>query len=199
MHIKYIGPKPLISHTGITFDRNKEDKFVYLNIAVQFIKAIDHEYYEDRKYIYNMSSPRLSNDQLEDEIKKCCKNYQQLVDHQEHCIEDEVHEELERARENLTLNSIEREVLENNIRIMHDYLIQRSINKAVYYCVIERLAELVKKDNLDYIVAPMFETFVHVLHSVEGVLAEQKFPIDTNLEIFEENSQLFVKLDIINH
>jgi len=35
MTLKYVGPKPLISHTGIEFDKNKEDKYVYLPIVAK--------------------------------------------------------------------------------------------------------------------------------------------------------------------
>ncbi|MFT7860908.1 MAG: hypothetical protein ABXS93_08220 [Sulfurimonas sp.] len=198
MRIKYAGPKPLISHRGIDFDHSKEDKYIYLHVALQILKAIDHEYYEDRQYTYKTHAEHVSEDELEMEIKRVCEEYEQLVDKQDHKIEDEVHAELVHARENDTLDELEKETLENNIKMMHDYLIQRSINKRVYYCVIGKLAEVVKKDNLDYIVAPMQPVIVHVLHSIEGVLAKDEFPIDTNIEVYEENSELFVKLDLIN-
>jgi len=49
MTLKYVGPRPHISHTGIEFDSNKEDKFVYLNFVVQLIKALSHDYFEDKR------------------------------------------------------------------------------------------------------------------------------------------------------
>ena len=52
MILKYVGPKPIISHTGIEFDNNKEDKYAYLNIVIQLIRALDHEYIENRIYKY---------------------------------------------------------------------------------------------------------------------------------------------------
>lgn len=33
--LKYVGPKPHILHTGIDFDNNKEDKYIYLPIVVE--------------------------------------------------------------------------------------------------------------------------------------------------------------------
>jgi hypothetical protein len=82
---------------------------------------------------------------------------------------------------------------------MRDYLIQRSINKRVYYCAINALAELAKEDHIDYIIAPMFQTFIHVLHSVQGSLERQKSPIDTKLDIYRENGKLLVKLQVVNN
>ena len=81
---------------------------------------------------------------------------------------------------------------------MHDYVVQRSINKSVYYCAINALAELLKKDQIDHIVTPMFQNFAHVLHSVQGVLNKQQFPIDTKLDIFQKDGELVVKLQVIN-
>ena len=196
--IKYAGPKPLISKTGIDFDQSKEDKYVYMHIAMQLLKAIDHEYYEDKRYVHNINSPHISEKMLDSEVKQYCKNYEELTDKQNHCVEDEYQNEMQHISENRTLTSVEKEVFENNLKIMHDYLVQRSINKRLYYCVIEHLAEVVKKDNLDYIITPMNQLFVHVLHSVQGVLAKQKFPIDTKMEIYEEDQEFLVKLDVIN-
>ena len=81
---------------------------------------------------------------------------------------------------------------------MHDYLIQRSINKSVYYCAIDALSELLKRDHIDHIIVPMFQKYAHVLHSVQGVLKAQKFPIDTKLEIYQKDGKLLAKLQVIN-
>lgn len=196
--IKYAGPKPMISQSGIDFDHSKEDKFIYLNIALQLLKAIDHEYYEDKKYIYNINTPHFSEDMLESEIKIYCQNYEVLIDKQNHILEDDFQDELKHVTENKRLDTLEKEVCENNLNMMHDYILQRSINKKVYYCIVGQLAEVVKKDNINYIITPMNPLFVHVLHSIQGALSEQKFPIDTKLDIYEENGEFLTKLSIIN-
>ncbi|EQB40445.1 hypothetical protein M947_01210 [Sulfurimonas hongkongensis] len=198
MELKYVGPKPIISHTGIEFDNNKEDKYVYLNIAVQLIKALDHDYFEDKIYTYEASTKRLDNKELFDELKKICPNINTLMEKQNHDIEEEIEHNLKRAQENTVLSEENKEVLYNNINIMHDYLIQRSINKSVYYCVIYALADMLKKDHINYIVAPLFQKFAHVLHSVQGSLKRQKTPLDTAMEIFKKDDGLFVKLKVIS-
>jgi len=60
MELKYVGPKPIISHTGIEFDNNKEDKFAYLNIVIQLLKALDHDYFEDKTYVYQADTARVT-------------------------------------------------------------------------------------------------------------------------------------------
>lgn len=198
MQLKYVGPKPVISHRGIDFDNNKEDKYLYLNIVIQLIKALDHEYFEDRTYSYNVNTKRLSEDELFRELTRVCPNMNELMKKHNHDIEEDIQHDIKRANESQTLTEEDKEVLKNNINIMHDYLIQRSINKAVYYCAVNVLAEMLKNDHIDYIIAPMYQTFSHVFHSVQGVLIKQKFPIESKLEIYQQDSKLFVKLDVIN-
>lgn len=198
MKLEYVGPKPLISHTGINFDNNKEDKYVYLNIVVQLIKALDHQYFEDKTYTYNTESRRLDDDELLKELKQICPNIEKIMERNNHNVEDEIEHNIRRANESHTLTTEDKEALTNNLNMMHDYLIQRSINKTIYYCAIEVLTQMVKKDNIDYIIAPMYQSFAHVFHSVQGVLKKQKYPIDSKLEIYQKDSQLLVKLDVIN-
>jgi len=198
MELKYVGPKPIISHTGIEFDNNKEDKFAYLNIVVQLLKALNHDYFEDKTYTYNSDTSRLNNDDLMRELKVFCPDMNSLMEKENHKIEEEILHNIQRANENNVLNDENKEVLQNNINLMHDYLVQRSINKSVYYCAINSLAELLKEDHIDYIVVPMFQKYDHVLRSVQGSLLQQKFQIDTNLEIFQENGVLLAKLQVIN-
>ncbi|MEA1956374.1 MAG: hypothetical protein U9N02_07780 [Campylobacterota bacterium] len=199
MQLKYVGPKPIISHKGIDFDKNKEDKFVYINIAVQLIKALDHDYFEDKAYTYNTDSAELNEEEIFHHLKRYCPDIESIMDKKNHDIEEETNEYLKRADANKVLNDENRQTLKSNIEIMHDYIVQRSINKSVYYASIEALANLVKEDHLDYIITPMYNKFAHVLHSVQGVLAKQKTPIDTDMEVYKEDGQLLVKLNVTSN
>jgi hypothetical protein len=62
----------------------------------------------------------------------------------------------------------------------------------------EALADIVKKDHIDHITTPFFQTFMHVLHSLQGTLRGEKFPIDTALDVFEKDKNLFVTLKVVN-
>ena len=198
MILKYAGPQVHISATGITFDNNKEDKYVYLHIALQILKAIDHEYIEDRVYTYTADTKRLNNDELYEISKKYCNDMDRVIGEAETSAKAYVEELLERARGNRVLDETERDILIKNITMMKSYIIQRGVNKAVYYCIIHTLVELLKKDNVDYIIAPMFQKFSHVFHTIQGVLINQKVPISSDMEIYEENGRLLVKLAVRN-
>lgn len=197
MNLKYVGPKPIISHTGIEFDNNKEDKFVYLNIAIQLIKALRDENLRGSTYKYEADTSRLERDELFSELKKYCDDLTSIIEVENHSVEDDIEHDIQRAQESRILSEEEKETLQKNIEIMHDYLIQRSVNKAVYYCAIEKLAEVISNAHIEYIVVPMYETFTHVLHSVQGALLKLKNPIDTKLEIFKEGDQVYSELKVI--
>lgn len=197
MKLKYAGPKPIISHTGIDFDKNKEDKYKYLSILVKLLNALNHDYLEDKTYICDADIAELNGDDLYSQLKKYCENIDDLIKSENHTIECQIEHDLDRAHDNMILNDAAKETLENNIKIMHDYMIQRSINKSVYYCGIHALAHIIEREKIEHITVPMFIKYTHVLHSVQGVLKTERRPIESNLTIFEEDEKLVAKLQII--
>lgn len=197
MEIKYVGPKPVISHTCIHFDTNKEDKYIYLNIATQLIEALDHDYIENKAYLHKIDKT-LSDSEIVRILKRRCPNFDELVDRTNHNVEEEIDENLKRADENTLLCDEEKDVLEKNINLMRDYIIQRYINKKVYYCAMGLLADIVKKDHIDQITLPMKQNYFHVLHSLQGTLVKEKIPIDTELTMFEKNGELYANLKVVN-
>ncbi|QOY53079.1 hypothetical protein [Candidatus Sulfurimonas baltica] len=196
MEIKYVGPKPIISHTGIDFDNNKEDKFVYLNIVVQLLKSLNHNYIKDKIYTYQTDTSRLSIGDLYQELKKYCPKISSLIEEKRQTTQEEIDHDIKRAEENTILTDEDKKTLENNIKIMSDYMIQRSINKTIYYCAVDLLADVVRNEKIGFIIVPMFQKFAHVLHSVQGSLRKGKNPIDTKLEIYQEDGKLLTKLII---
>jgi len=197
MKLTYAGPKPIISHTGVAFDKNKEDKYSYLSILVKLLNTFNHEYLEDKTYICDAAISDIGGDELYRELKKYCANIDELIKSEDHAIECQIEHDLVRAHGNMVLNDAAKEVLENNIKIMHDYMIQRSINKSVYYCGIHALAKIIEREKIEHITVPMFIKYTHVLHSVQGVLRGEKRPLESDLIIFEEDEKLFAKLQII--
>lgn len=196
MQLKYVGPKPIISYTGIEFDNNKEDKYVYLNIAIQLLKALNDKNLKGSIYKYGADTSRLNDRELYEELKKYCDDLDNLMNKENHSVEDEIEHDINRADDSLVLDGEEKEVLHTNLEIMHDYIIQRSINKRVYYCAIEKLAQIISKKHIESIEVPFYEKFSHILHSVQGSLLKLKNPIDTKLEIYKDGDTLYSKLEV---
>ena len=145
MKIKYAGPKPMISHHGISFKDGKEDKYVYLVIAVQILKAIDKDFDINKSYSYALANKKISDDEmletmlkyepkLEDEVLKQRKEY--LL----HLEDEIVH-----IKDKTILNNLEKETLLNNYEIMKEYKIQRAINKIYYIHSIKEITSVIRR------------------------------------------------------
>ncbi len=197
MSLKYVGPKVRISKSGIEFDRNKEDKYVYLHDALQLLKAIDHEYVEDKIYTYTADPQQQSDDQLFALAKQFCPNIDKEVDEARQKAEAYVDELVARAKTNTLIHRDDRLILINNLNIMRHYLIQRAINKSIYYCMIRILVTKLRHSRVQYIaIEPIYRKFIHVLHTVQGVLINQRAPVISDIDIFEERGKLLIKLNM---
>jgi hypothetical protein len=197
MSLKYAGPKPLISAHGITFDLNKEDKFIYLSIVAELIQALNHEYVGGERYTHITAKKPMDSDQIMELIRINDPLLDQEIKDRQKIVEQDIEEELERAHSNKVLCEEEKEVLVKNIELLRSYRINRSINKTVYYSGIASLAHIIQQGHIDHIYAPMFPKFNHVFHSIQGALVKLHPPIDSAIDIYEENTHLNVRLEIL--
>ncbi|MEJ5168890.1 MAG: hypothetical protein WHU93_06960, partial [Arcobacteraceae bacterium] len=62
--IRYSGPRPMISQYGIEFKEGKEDKYVYLTISIQILKAIDRNFAENKHYSYDLATKRVTDEEI---------------------------------------------------------------------------------------------------------------------------------------
>ncbi len=197
MSLKYAGPKPLISAHGVTFDLNKEDKFIYLSIVAELIQALNHDYVDGERYTYLTSQKPLDTDSIINLIRLNDPLLDQEIKDRQKIAEQEIEEELEHAHSNRVLCEEERNVLVKNIELLREYRILRSINKTVYYSAITSLAHIIQKGHIDTIFAPMFPKFIHVFHSIQGALVKLHPPIDSGIDIYEEGGHLNARLNIL--
>lgn len=198
MQIKYVGPKPLISKTGISFDSQYDDRYTYLNITVQLLKALDHKHFDNRTYQYAVDSGRLQDSDIVEGLQKYCGNLENAVHEALQSEKVTIDEELKHAKANKSISETEREALIKNIHMMESYRLQYATNSTLYSCAVQRLASHVKQDHIDYVVVPMFQRFAAVLHSIQDELSKQKFPIDTKMDIYEEGGKLMAKMEVKN-
>ncbi|MDD5212147.1 MAG: hypothetical protein PHV62_07010 [Sulfuricurvum sp.] len=194
--LKYVGPKALFSVSGISFDNSKEDKFIYLSILAELIEALDHEYTSDQCYVVETGSKLLDENILLDIIRKRPSNLDEQIDYWAVKTTEDIDDDIKRAQSNPLLNQEERNVLKNNLEILRPYRMQRSINKSIYYAGITLLASIIKRDGIQYIVTPMYPKFLHVLHSVQGALRVIHPPVDSTIDIHEDQGHLVIQLKI---
>lgn len=196
MTLKYVGPKPLISVSGVIFDNNKEDKFVFLSIVAELIRALDHEYIEGERYISITGQKPLDANIIFSIIRTYDPALEQEIADRKADREKEIGSQIEHAKGNRLLCDEECQVLIKNIELLRTYNIQRTINKSVYYSGINTLARLIQKGHISHITAPMYATFAHVFHSIQGALKKLHPPIDSNIDVYEEDGHLNVQLKL---
>jgi len=197
MPLKYAGPKPLISAHGITFDFNKEDKFIYLSIVAELIQALDHDYIENKRYTYLARAKPLDIESIFKLISDKESSLPSKIEERRIIAEKEIENEVQRARDNRLLGDEERDVLIRNIQLLHTYQVNRAVNKTLYYCGVDTIADEIKKGHIDAITAPMFPKFLHVLHSIQGAFKLLMPSVETKIDIFEEEGHLSVQLKIV--
>lgn len=189
MTIKYAGPRPEISQHGIQFKDGKEDKFVYLMISVQIIKALDHEYTGNQAYNYDVNTKRLS----ADEMKEIVKKYEPEIDNsiENEMVEYEKHldEEIEHIQTRDNLKEIEKETWVNNLKLMKPYRIQRAINKIYYMHSIDIIKKIILKEKIKQIDTPFYEKFWHVLQTLQGHMEEGKIGMICELEVYTNDKE----------
>lgn len=108
MQIKYVGPKPVISESGISFASEYDDRYTYLNILIQLLYALDKEYFEDKTYQYAVDSKRLNDKELIAGLQHYCGNLEDVISESIAKENAKINSELEHAKENRTITEIEK-------------------------------------------------------------------------------------------
>ncbi len=183
MKIKYAGPRPQISHHGVSFKEGKEDKYVYLMIALQILKAIDKDYEDKKSYSYDLKTQRLSNEEMLTIITSYNPNLEKIAQKEAADYGLKLDEEVNDVENNSTLSEVEKNIWINNLNIMKEYRIQRAVNKIYYMHAIEFIADVIKREGIKEIDTPFYEKYWHVLQTIEGQFADTKTPISTELKV----------------
>jgi hypothetical protein len=197
MKIKYAGPRPQISHHGVSFKEGKEDKYVYLMIALQILKAIDKDYEDKKSYSYDLETERLSNDEMLNIITSYKPDLEEIARKEAAAYGLKLDEEVEEVEHNSTLSEVEKKIWINNLNIMKEYRIQRAVNKIYYMHAIEFIAAVIKREGIKEIDTPFYEKYWHVLQTIEGQFSDTKTPISTELKVEpDKEGQLIARMFI---
>ena len=198
MQIKYVGPKTLISTGGISFDKRKRDKFIYLDCVLQLIEAIDHDYVGAEPHLHTTESRQLIGDDLLERVRQYCPEVDAIITEAQNDAEAYMDDNLTRAENSAYMNDEEVRTLINNLMIMRDYTVQRYINKYTYYYVVKKFIERLRHSKIKYISAPAHKTYFHVFHTIKRGLRQQKNAVQSELTYHVENEHLFIKLNVLN-
>jgi hypothetical protein len=196
MTIKYAGPRPEISHHGIQFKDGKEDKYVYLIIAVQILKAIDKDYEEKQSYSYDTNTKRFTDDELLEIMHSYEPNLNEEVIQEEVRYELHLQDEILHVQERADLKEIEKDIWINNLNIMQQYRIQRAVNKIYYLHCVKDIARIIKREKIKEIDTPFYEKYWHVLQTIQGALSEGRDSVGSDIKIETTDKGMIAKMFI---
>ncbi len=200
MQLKYVGPKPIISQHGISFKDGKEDKYVYLNFAIQILQAIDHDTVANNSYEYDIQTKRLNDEQIQNVIFSYYPKLESIIDKESNLYLTKLYNEIKEIENSPILSSFEKSAFQGNLELMKSYRVQRGKNKVFYLHAIDIITEIVKKRKIKKIVTPFNEKFWHILNSVHTHLASLKIGIQSNLEVINtEEGNMQIALIITNN
>jgi hypothetical protein len=194
--IKYSGPRPMISQYGIEFKDGKEDKYVYLMISAQILKAIDKDFDKQSHYSYDLSTKRIADDELVNILLSHEQSIEERVEKEASLYEQKLEDEIENIKNLVSVNGIEKEVWIKNLEIMKEYRSQRAINKIYYIYSIKEIIDIIRREKIKVIDVPFYEKYWHVLKSIEGQINRQKSSLRASLKVIQKDGMLKAVLDI---
>ncbi|WP_201353216.1 hypothetical protein [Hydrogenimonas urashimensis] len=195
--LEYAGPKPVCSGHGVVFDYAKDDRYIYLDTLIQLVEALDRRVPQEGILRFGIKKEPLDGATILEKVRKIDPGVESRMENAAEAVRNRMSVLKERTENNGLLDAAEKEAWLKNMRLMQNYVIQRGVNKAVYYLLIDRLAKELKEGSVRYIVLPMHRNFHHVAKSLGNALAKQKPPVSTYAEIFETKEGLALKFSLL--
>lgn len=184
MKLKYVGPRPIITHHGVNFKDGKADKYIYLVAALEILKALEHIHDEIKDVTHFEKNLQMNDDQMAQMVAKYHPDLEDVMTNEINGFLAHLDLEIEDVDNNQILSKEEKETFKNNYKIMKDYRIQRAKNKIFYFHAVSTIAELIKEKKIKKIVTNFDDRHWHVLQSLEGELAKGKNSVRSKLDTF---------------
>ncbi len=186
MEIKYTGYKPIINQHGITFNKTKEDKYIYLKGAVHILHIIDLKHKEE--FDNNISDYKIA-----EMIREYQTDIEKDIEEEKLKYEKKLKEEILHVQ-NSNLSQIDKEAWIKNLKLMQNYRIQRAINKLYYEHAIKIIVDIIEKNKITEMVLPFNKVYFHLLESIQHGLDNSPSHHKSNIEIVEnEEGKLVLK------
>lgn len=195
MEIKYIGPKAVISEHGVSFRDGKDDKYVYINGAIQIFKAINHEYQKNMKYNHDIDNTLYSSNDILSTLKESIPEFEDVIHNELRGYKNYLQKQEDEVEAKQNLSKDEKVAFINNLKIMKPYREQRFLNKHVYEHVIQAITQRVVENKLHEIQTPFNERFWHILQTISGWLSSN-YNISSTLDTLHDEDNIIIKLHV---
>ncbi len=193
-NMQYTGKKPIISHTGISFE-GKDDKFNLVQPSIHLLdmllnfndqklnKTIDHKKVLPKDEFFNIlhkASPS-----FESFFEKSILNYQ-----------TKLHDEKESVQTIKSLNGIEKEIFQSNLDFVNNYRIQRRKNKIIYEEIIKKSIQIIREKDIKEVKISFSKPLFHIMKSLQGSLNQSKNTYGSNLKVNTTQEKLYIVLTV---
>jgi len=187
MKLKYVGPKPVISQHGVSFNQSSPDKYIYLHAAVELLEILEDCVTDAGCSITDDGAIDLSgwngidfsHGELSQLVKNHCKNIDALMEKKEEKTEELLTELNENVHANIRLTADEKRAWLGNIDIMHNYLIQFVENELAFDCMLNVLAEDIYRRKIKEIRFDLSRNYGFVMTYLQDFYAmSYKKPLD---------------------
>ena len=198
MELKYVGDMPLVSRTGVGFDKTQPDKYQFIYASIELLEALSYGETEVTQHLYRAQDKELKPRELLEMIKKYVPNIDEVFESCDTKAHDLVHDLVNRVKDNDSLSENGRTAWLENIKIMRAYYYQYVINQNAYEAALEVLGDEIHDGHIKEIRVPMFKNYGAVLTDLVGVLEKRKVPIDSEM-IIEQRDEGIVAILFITH
>ena len=196
MQLKHVGDMPVVSKSGVTFDRMNPDKYSYLQAACELLEALSYGATETTKHLYNAKDKTANSDELLEQLKKYVKNIDELIVKRDKKATMLVEDLIQRVESNDSLTLDEKTAWLGNIDMMKEYFYQFVTNQTAYEAALDALSDEVHDGKIQEISVPMFKNYAMVLNDLVSVLEARKAPIDSEMKIEPKGNELIGTLYI---
>jgi len=197
MQLKYVGAKPIVLKSGVSFDQTKPDKYTFIGALLEILAAFE-ELGVDESGVLDIDKWKgrpFGDKELADKAAVYCKDIDRLSKEVESRTNALIDGYVKKLEESKNLGPDEKRAWLGNISMMKAYYLQYISNEFVYDCLLDLLAEKVINEKVTEIVFPLYRNYGLVLSHLIPVLTDHRPPIDATLTIEEKNGETYGKFD----
>ena len=181
LKVRYVGPHVDISQHGVSYKKEKEDKYVYLMVALEILQDIDNDYEQQASYSHCFTIGKLNEDTLHAVLQSYEADVEKRVEQEYEKYQKKIAHEIDFVQGLPHLKEIEKEVWIKNIELMKAYRLQWIINEIYYEHCIENIRKLIIHKGIKELVTPFNKDFFHVINSIKDALIQGKPSLETTV------------------
>ena len=197
MKLYEVGPKPVVSPRGVSFDTSHPDRYAFISPAIELLETLDFDSETEEQHIHEPRSNPYRGRELEEKVKEYCGDIDAILKTREEKTKELIEELEKKVQSNNTLSADERRAWLGNIASMKEYYLQYVTNETVYRCLLEKMAERFLRSHIASITFPLRQNYGLVLGDLIHILRDHKPPFDAEIKVEKTDRGLvgrFVKL-----